>query len=85
MQNGENPANAVHLIPEKETGVHLLSPAFLQLSPHHTWLASVGRDGLLRICEISEMVFTFKSASSPMFLSAGLGTTCFSETDKITV
>ncbi len=59
IQHGEKPSNAqeaVHLILEKEAGGHLLSPAFLQLSPHQTWLATVGRDGLLHICEISTMV-----------------------------
>ncbi|KAK9964501.1 hypothetical protein ABG768_005668 [Culter alburnus] len=57
-ESGEKPSNvqeAVHLIPEMEAGGHFLSPAFLQLSPHQAWLATVGRDGLLRICEISTM------------------------------
>uniref|UniRef100_A0A9J7Z8Q9 Cilia- and flagella-associated protein 43 n=1 Tax=Cyprinus carpio carpio TaxID=630221 RepID=A0A9J7Z8Q9_CYPCA len=49
IQSRVKPSNAqeaVHLILEKEAGGHLLSPAFLQLSPHQTWLATVGRDGL---------------------------------------
>ncbi|CAM4726849.1 unnamed protein product [Leuciscus chuanchicus] len=57
-ESGENPSNvqeAVQLIPEKEASGHFLSPAFLQLSPHQAWLATVGRDGLLRISEISTM------------------------------
>ncbi len=64
IQRGEKPSNvqeAVHLILEKEAGVHLLSPAFLQLSPHQTWLATVGRDGMLCICEISTMVLFVKT------------------------
>lgn len=64
IQSGEKPSNvqeAVHLIPEMEAGGHFLSPAFLQLSPHQAWLATVGRDGLLRICEISTMVLSVKT------------------------
>jgi len=51
---------AVKLIPEKEAAGHFLSPAFLQLSPHQVWLATVGRDGLVRVCEISTMVLSVK-------------------------
>ncbi|XP_697139.4 cilia- and flagella-associated protein 43 [Danio rerio] len=75
-ENGENPNNVVQLIPEKETGGHLLSPAFLQLSPHHTWLASVGRDGLLRICEISEMD-RYVQLQCHSCWQGGVGSVCF--------
>lgn len=64
IQSGEKPSNvqeAVQLIPEKEASGHFLSPAFLQLSPHQAWLATVGRDGLLCICEISTMVLSVKT------------------------
>lgn len=89
IQSGEKPSNAqeaVHLILEKEAGGHLLSPAFLQLSPHQTWLAVVGRDGLLRICEISTMVLFVKTNLYKfihVFMSTGLGETRFSETAQI--
>uniref|UniRef100_A0A7N6ANC1 Cilia- and flagella-associated protein 43 n=1 Tax=Anabas testudineus TaxID=64144 RepID=A0A7N6ANC1_ANATE len=41
----------VQLQPEQEVKGHPLGPASLVLSPHQLWLASVGRDGLLRIRE----------------------------------
>lgn len=50
----------VQLKPEQEVKGHPLGPASLALSPHHLWLASVGRDGLLRIRETASMVGTFK-------------------------
>uniref|UniRef100_UPI003AAA87D7 cilia- and flagella-associated protein 43 n=1 Tax=Centroberyx gerrardi TaxID=166262 RepID=UPI003AAA87D7 len=46
---------AVQLKPEQEVKGHPLGPASLLLSPHHSWLASVGRDGLLRIRETTSM------------------------------
>ncbi|XP_010742471.3 cilia- and flagella-associated protein 43 isoform X1 [Larimichthys crocea] len=45
----------VQLKPEQEVKGHPLGPASLALSPHHLWLASVGRDGLLRIRETASM------------------------------
>ncbi|XP_056327437.1 cilia- and flagella-associated protein 43 [Danio aesculapii] len=75
-ENGENPNIVIQLIPEKETRSHLLSPAFLQLSPHHTWLASVGRDGLLRICEISEMD-RYVQLQCHSCWQGGVGSVCF--------
>ncbi|KAF3841998.1 hypothetical protein F7725_023949, partial [Dissostichus mawsoni] len=45
----------VQLEPEQEVGGHPLGPASLALSPHQLWLASVGRDGLLRIRETANM------------------------------
>ncbi|XP_058508068.1 cilia- and flagella-associated protein 43 isoform X2 [Solea solea] len=41
--------HVVQLNPQQEVRAHPLGPACLALSPHHLWLASVGRDGLLRI------------------------------------
>ncbi|XP_076829896.1 cilia- and flagella-associated protein 43 isoform X2 [Brachyhypopomus gauderio] len=45
--------DAIPLSPEKEVEGHPLGPASVQLSCHQAWLASVGRDGLLRIRDIS--------------------------------
>ncbi|XP_047190802.1 cilia- and flagella-associated protein 43 isoform X3 [Scophthalmus maximus] len=45
----------VRLNPEQEVKGHPLGPACLVLSPHQLWLASAGRDGLLRIRETSSM------------------------------
>lgn len=44
------------LKPQQEVRGHPLGPASLVLSPNHLWLASVGRDGLLRIRETTSMV-----------------------------
>lgn len=46
----------VQLKPEQEVQGHPLGPACLTLSPHHLWLASVGRGGLLRVRETTSMV-----------------------------
>lgn len=46
----------VQLKPDQEVRGHPLGPACLTLSPHHLWLASVGRDGLLRVRETASMV-----------------------------
>lgn len=46
----------VQLEPEQEEKGHPLGPASLLLSTHQLWLASVGRDGLLRIRETASMV-----------------------------
>ncbi|KAJ8402751.1 hypothetical protein AAFF_G00364230 [Aldrovandia affinis] len=43
--------DVVQLTLEKEVEGHPLGPASLLLSPHQLWLASVGKDGLLRIRE----------------------------------
>ncbi|XP_045926905.1 cilia- and flagella-associated protein 43 isoform X2 [Micropterus dolomieu] len=45
----------VQLEPEQEEKGHPLGPASLLLSTHQLWLASVGRDGLLRIRETASM------------------------------
>ncbi|KAL3971951.1 peroxiredoxin 1 [Sarotherodon galilaeus] len=45
----------VELKPVQEVRGHPLGPASLALSPHCLWLASVGRDGLLRIRETASM------------------------------
>ncbi|KAM9345139.1 cilia- and flagella-associated protein 43 [Symphorus nematophorus] len=45
----------VQLKPEQEVEGHPLGPVSLALSPHQAWLASVGRDGLLRIRETASM------------------------------
>ncbi|XP_076599514.1 cilia- and flagella-associated protein 43 [Chaetodon auriga] len=45
----------VQLKPEQEVRGHPLGPVSLVLSPHQLWLASVGRDGLLRIREAASM------------------------------
>ncbi|KAK1164357.1 cilia- and flagella-associated protein 43 isoform X1 [Acipenser oxyrinchus oxyrinchus] len=44
-----------HVNPEKEVEGHQLGPASLILSPHQQWLASVSKDGLLRIRDISSL------------------------------
>ncbi|XP_041644785.1 cilia- and flagella-associated protein 43 [Cheilinus undulatus] len=55
-QDTDTPSNEkVQLKPEKEVKGHPLGPASLILSPHNLWLASTGRDGLLRLREISSM------------------------------
>lgn len=46
----------VQLKLQQEVEGHSLGPASLALSPHHSWLASVGRDGLLRVRETSSLV-----------------------------
>ncbi|KAM9364970.1 cilia- and flagella-associated protein 43 [Pholidichthys leucotaenia] len=45
----------VELKAEQEVRAHPLGPASLALSPHGLWLASVGRDGLLRIRETASL------------------------------
>ncbi|XP_072534295.1 cilia- and flagella-associated protein 43 isoform X2 [Salminus brasiliensis] len=45
----------VLLTPEKEVEGHPLGPVFVHLSPHQNWLASISRDGLLRICDVSNV------------------------------
>ncbi|KAL0964460.1 hypothetical protein UPYG_G00324140 [Umbra pygmaea] len=45
----------VPLTPAEEVKSHLMGPASVLLSPHQLWLASVGKDGLLCIREISSM------------------------------
>ncbi|CAJ1067274.1 cilia- and flagella-associated protein 43 isoform X2 [Xyrichtys novacula] len=56
-QNTDNlpSQEVVQLKPEQEVRGHPLGPASLALSPHNLWLASVGRDGLLRIRETAFM------------------------------
>lgn len=54
--DGVSSQQVVQLKPEQEVGGHPLGPASLVLSPHHLWLASVGRDGLLCIRETASMV-----------------------------
>lgn len=49
----------VQLQPLQEVKGHPLGPASLVLSPHQLWLASVGRDGLLRIRETASMVGSY--------------------------
>lgn len=46
----------VQLKPEQEVQGHPLGPASLTLSPHHLWLASLGRGGLLRVRETTSLV-----------------------------
>ncbi|KAK2896717.1 hypothetical protein Q8A67_011205 [Cirrhinus molitorella] len=75
-EKSPNAQKAVHLSVEKETGGHLLSPAFLQLSPHQIWLATVGRDGLLRICEISTMD-RYVQLQCHSSWQGGVGSVCF--------
>ncbi|KAI3363278.1 hypothetical protein L3Q82_011908 [Scortum barcoo] len=53
--DGLSSQQVVQLTPEQEVRGHPLGPASLTLSPHHLWLASVGRDGLLRIRETASM------------------------------
>ncbi|XP_051508041.1 cilia- and flagella-associated protein 43 [Myxocyprinus asiaticus] len=78
-ESGEKSSNAqraVQLIPEEEACGHYLSPAFLQLSPHQNWLATVGRDGLLRICEISTMD-RYVQLQCHSSWQGGVGSVCF--------
>lgn len=49
----------IQLKPKQEVGGHPLGPASLVLSPHHLWLASLGRDGQLSIRETASMVAHF--------------------------
>ncbi|XP_029962541.1 cilia- and flagella-associated protein 43 [Salarias fasciatus] len=46
---------ALQLDPQQEERAHPLGPASLLLSPHGLWLASVGRDGLLRLRETASL------------------------------
>ncbi|XP_058242609.1 cilia- and flagella-associated protein 43 isoform X1 [Hemibagrus wyckioides] len=46
---------AVRMSPEMEVEGHPLGPALLCLSPHQSWLASVGKDGLIRIHDITTL------------------------------
>lgn len=54
--DGPPSQQVAQLTPEQEVKGHPLGPASLLLSPHHLWLASVGRDGLLRIRETASLV-----------------------------
>ncbi|XP_029926952.1 cilia- and flagella-associated protein 43 [Myripristis murdjan] len=45
----------VQLKLQQEVEGHPLGPASLALSPHHSWLVTVGRDGLLRVRETSSL------------------------------
>ncbi|KAK3553991.1 hypothetical protein QTP70_019034 [Hemibagrus guttatus] len=45
----------VRMSPEMEVEGHPLGPALLCLSPHQSWLASVGKDGLIRIHDITTL------------------------------
>ncbi|XP_029304967.1 cilia- and flagella-associated protein 43 isoform X2 [Cottoperca gobio] len=53
--DGLSSQQVVQLKPEQEVRGHPLDPASPALSPHQLWLASVGRDGLLRIRETASM------------------------------
>ncbi|KAM8859660.1 cilia- and flagella-associated protein 43 isoform 2-T2 [Spinachia spinachia] len=53
--DGPSCEQVVQLKPEQEVRGHPLGPASLFLSPHRSWLASVGRDGLLLIRETASM------------------------------
>ncbi|XP_026164307.1 cilia- and flagella-associated protein 43 isoform X12 [Mastacembelus armatus] len=53
--DGHSSQQVVQLKAEQEVKGHPLGPASLILSPHQLWLASVGRDGLLRIRETASM------------------------------
>ncbi|XP_068577145.1 cilia- and flagella-associated protein 43 [Cebidichthys violaceus] len=53
--DGLSSEQLVQLKPEQEVRGHPLGPASLSLSPHQSWLASVGRDGLLLIRETASM------------------------------
>ncbi|XP_056617541.1 LOW QUALITY PROTEIN: cilia- and flagella-associated protein 43 [Triplophysa dalaica] len=68
--------DSVKLFPEKEAGGHFLGPAFLQLSPHQMWLATVGRDGLLRLCEISS-TDRYVQLQCHSCWQGGVGSVCF--------
>lgn len=61
FQDTDTPSSqqVVQLQPEQEVKGHPLGPASLVLSPHQLWLASVGRDGLLRIRETVSMVGSY--------------------------
>lgn len=47
---------AVRMSPEMEVEGHPLGPALLCLSPNQSWLASVGKDGLIRVHDITTLV-----------------------------
>lgn len=52
-------SQVVQLQPKQEVRGHPLGPATLVLSAHQLWLASIGRDGLLRVRETSSMVGSY--------------------------
>lgn len=49
----------VRLTPEKEVEGHPIGPALLSLSLNQSWLASFGRDGLIRIYDIATLVISW--------------------------
>lgn len=63
---------AVRLSPEKEVEGHPLGPALLHLSPHQNWLASVGRDGLLCIHDITTLVISGLEQVCRLYICLGL-------------
>lgn len=46
----------VSVAPDNEVEGHPLGPALLLMSPHHAWLATVGRDGFLYLRASSNLV-----------------------------
>ncbi|XP_055358538.1 cilia- and flagella-associated protein 43 isoform X2 [Betta splendens] len=67
----------VHLEPQQEVGGHPLGPASLALSAHQLWLASIGRDGLLRVRETASMERYVELQCHSCRLG-GFGNVCFS-------
>ncbi|XP_030012526.1 cilia- and flagella-associated protein 43 [Sphaeramia orbicularis] len=53
--NTDSRKKVVQLKPEQEVKGHPLGPVSLTLSPHQLWLASLGRDGVLRVRETVSM------------------------------
>lgn len=72
FQDTDDPSSqqVVQLQPQQEVKDHHLDPASLVLSPHHLWLASVGRDGVLRIRETASMVGSYSLNAWFIFLLA---------------
>ncbi len=56
--DGVSSQQVIQLKPQQEVRGHPLGPASLLLSPHQSWLASVGGDGLLHVRETDSMVET---------------------------
>lgn len=63
---------AVRLSSEKEADGHSLGPAVLYLSPHQSWVASVGRDGLLCIHDFTTLVKSGLEQLSSFYTCSGV-------------
>ncbi|XP_061084124.1 cilia- and flagella-associated protein 43 [Conger conger] len=74
---GSQKKDVVQLSPVQEVEGHPLGPASLLLSPHQLWLASVGKDGILRIREQS-CIEKYVQMQCHTYWSGGARTVSFS-------